>query len=97
MRRAITWFQAEGDVCHVAVEVLLRFGRPVEAATLEAAIFHRADQWGLGRTSVSQAGDGHYEAELAETLTPAQRLAAEAEDVRLNWTEVIELADVKWS
>ncbi|MEV6909823.1 BTAD domain-containing putative transcriptional regulator [Amycolatopsis sp. NPDC051071] len=101
VRRAITWFQAEGDVCHVlftmnvAVEVLLRFGRPVEAATLEAAILHRADQFGLGRTSVSQAGEGPYETELAETLTPAQRLAAEAKGVRLNWTEMIELAGVE--
>ncbi|RSN31864.1 transcriptional regulator [Amycolatopsis sp. WAC 01416] len=98
VRRAIVRFQAEGDVCHVlftmnvAVELLLRVGRPVDAAILETAIVHRADQLGLDRASVSYAGAGPHETEPAETLTPAQRRTANAEGVRLNWTEMIELA-----
>ncbi|UMP06000.1 BTAD domain-containing putative transcriptional regulator [Amycolatopsis sp. EV170708-02-1] len=96
--RAITRFQAEGDVCHVlftmnvAVELLLRVGRPVDAATLEAAILHRADQLGLDRTSVSQAGAGPHEAELAGILTLAQRRVAKTEGARLDWTEMVGLA-----
>ncbi len=76
---------------NVTVEVLLRFGRPVEAATLVAAILHRADQLGLAGRAF-RGGRGPDETELAETLTPAQHLAAETEGVRLNWTEMIELA-----